>query len=81
VIAGSAFLSPDTVAPRESNGKRPCIRGHRIRFTFEDASTSAEGPFVRVLQSGLPFGKIFGTVGAYRFYEEESTGESGNLAM
>jgi hypothetical protein len=33
-------------------------------FTFEDASTSAEGPFVRVLQSGLPFGKSFGTVGA-----------------
>lgn len=41
-------------------------------FTFQDDGTLGEGPFVRVLQSGLPFGKIFGSAGAYLFYEGES---------
>jgi hypothetical protein len=41
-------------------------------FTFQDDSTSSAGPFVRVLQSGVPFGKIVGPAGSYRFYEGES---------
>jgi hypothetical protein len=52
-------------------GLRPAgVRG--IRRSFQDKSTLGEGPFVRILQSGLPFGKIFGTARAYRFYEGES---------
>jgi hypothetical protein len=64
-----AFPTPWTRAGRRGS---ECAQEETPTFTFQDDSTPGEGPFVRVLQDGLPFGKIFGTAGAYRFYEGES---------
>jgi len=39
-----------------------------MTITFRDDSTLGQGSFIRVLRSGLCFGVIFHTAGAYRFY-------------
>jgi hypothetical protein len=45
-------------------------------FSYLPDSTLGAGSFIRVLRDGLPFGRIYHTVGDYRFYtgEEEKLG-------
>lgn len=45
-------------------------------ITYRPDSTLGAGTFIRVLRGGHPFGRIYHTVGVYRFYsgEEEKLG-------
>jgi hypothetical protein len=49
--------------------------GLAMDITYRLDSTPG-GTFIRVLRGGLPFGRIYDTVGVYRFYtgEEEKLG-------
>jgi hypothetical protein len=50
--------------------------GLAMDITYRPDSTLGAGTFIRVLRGGHPFGRIYDTVGVYRFYsgEEEKLG-------